>query len=158
VETQRQKLQTAEATLQRITQLVNRGAVSSEELAKAKATYDEAKLALKQAELALQGMIGRLAAGEGGGAMGGMGGMQMGGIVGGRAGMVGVAGVGLPGAAGGGGLGVFGGGLGAMGGGGMGIAEPVRLPRGPVADKIKRALDAQIKLDGLTNVTLHGVI
>jgi hypothetical protein len=147
VEGQRQKLKDAEAMFQLATQNFNAGALATSELRSAKANFESAKLALKQAELALRGMTGKLTAGDGGGVMGGM---PMGAGMPGMPGMAGVGPAGFSGAAAGG--------EGMMGGGGVGIADSVQRPRGSMADRVRKALDGQVKLDGLSNVPLRDVV
>ena len=136
VETQKSKASLVEANFQRLTKLFEKGMVSSEELAKVKADVEAVKAAMKQAELTLNGLTGKLNVG----AMG----------------AVGMPGAGMPGmiAIPGPGLGAFGGGGGALGfAGGGGGASPFgeqpqpRAPHGPMAEKIGKTLDKPIKLD-----------
>jgi hypothetical protein len=136
VETQKSKATLAEANLQRLSKLFEKGMVSTEELAKVKADVEAVKAAMKQAELTLNGLTGKLNLGAGGPAI------------------VGMAGAGMPGMIAIPGPGAFGGGGGAIGiAGGSGGASPFgeqpqpRAPHGPMAEKIGKALDRTIKLD-----------
>src|SRR5262245_8409707 len=60
VETQKSKATVAEANLQRLSKLFEKGMGSSEELAKVKADVEAVKAAMKQAELTLNGLTGKL--------------------------------------------------------------------------------------------------
>jgi hypothetical protein len=149
VETQKSKASFAEANFQRLTKLFEKGMVSSEELVKVKADVEAVKAAMKQAELTLNGLTGKL---------------NVGGF--GAAPMVGIPGPGIPGVVavpGGQALGAFGSGGGALGGGVGGspfAAEAqARAPHGPMAEKIGKALDKTIKLDKpIEKVPLKDVI
>jgi hypothetical protein len=137
VETQKSKASLVEANFQRLTKLFEKGMVSSEELAKVKADVEAVKAAIKQAELTLNGLTGKLNVGPAGGAA-----------------MIAIPGPGLPGMMGvptPQAMGPFGAG-GALGGGGGGASpfgeqpQP-RAPHGPMAEKIGKSLDKTIKLD-----------
>lgn len=144
IETQKSKATLGEANLLRITKLFEKGMVSSEELAKVKADVEAVKVAMKQAELTLNGLTGKL-------------------NVGGAAGpaMVGVPGPGMPGMGMPGGLsfgGPMGGGALGVGGGGGGLgvvgeAQP-RPPRGPMAEKVRAALNKKVKIEKPILLTL----
>jgi hypothetical protein len=111
--------------------------VSSEELTKVKADVEAVKAAMKQAELTLNGLTGKLTFT---GAMGPTGTITMTGPLPGMGGMSGGQQLGLQ--VGGGVLGIGG------GGGGMGLGgEAARAPHGAMAEKIGKALDKPIKLD-----------
>src|SRR5439155_8889015 len=71
VEAQKHKTSAAEANLQRLTKLFEKGMASSEELAKVKADVEAVKAAMKQAELTLNGLTGNINVGGGGPAPGG---------------------------------------------------------------------------------------
>jgi hypothetical protein len=143
IETQKSKASLGEANLQRLTKLFEKGMVSSEELAKVKADVEAVKAAMKQAELTLNGLTGKLNVSGGGPAMVGMAGPGM-------------PGIGMPGGLPFGGP-VAGGALGAGGGGGgfgvVGEAQP-RPPHGPMADKIRAALNKKVKIDKPVNIAL----
>src|SRR5262245_49955327 len=138
IETQKSKASVVEANLQRLTKLFEKGMVSSEELAKVKADVEAVKAAMKQAELTLNGLTGKLNVGPAGAAMPGMAG----------AGIPGMIAFPAPQA-----LGALGGGGGALGIAGGGGAGPFgeqpqpRAPHGPMAEKIGKALDKTIKLE-----------
>jgi len=140
VETHKSKASVAEANLQRLSKLFEKGMVSSEELAKVKADVEAVKVAVKQAELTLNGLTGKLtftAAGAPGGTLTMTGPLTLN------------TGMGVPGGQqlgiqmGGGVLGIGG------GAGGFGVAgeAAARAPHGPMAEKIGKALDKTIKLD-----------
>lgn len=160
VEAQKQKVSAAEEAFQRLTKLFAAAAVPGSELAKARADFETAKGALKQAELPLGGLTGRFPA-QMSGVMGGMGlgaaGMP-GALGGGAIGMLGGLGGGTPLA---GGTMVFPGGVLGIGGGLGGVpdaAANVKTPRGPMAEKIRKALDSPVKVSGLVNKPLMDVL
>ena len=159
VESSRATVAQAEAALVRINQLLRNRAVSSEEVHKAeyelaitKAQHAQAEANLNALTGTLPGALAGLVRGPGdGGAAGvpGPGGMAMGGA-------------GMPGMPGGMMVGVAGGALGVAGGmgGGIGIADESqgRMPRGPMAEKIRKALDTPVTLTtGADGVKLAGV-
>ena len=145
VEAQKQRATIAEASYQRAANMFAKGGMSSEELARAKAEVESVKAAIKQAELTLNGLTGKLPFSvPGGGAMGMMGGGAMGmgfdpRMMGGQFGI------------GGGGFGQFGGGALGIAGGQGGVEDPnarhVRTPRGASADKVRQSLDKMVKID-----------
>lgn len=146
VETQKSKATLAEANLQRLSKLFEKGMVSSEELAKVKADVEAVKAAMKQAELTLNGLTGKLTITGSGWPAGPL----M--ITGNPAGPGTInTGMSVPGGhqlgiqvAGGGGVLGIGGGT-----GGMGLVgeSSARAPHGAMAEKIGKALDKTIKLD-----------
>ena len=137
VEAQQAAVAHAEMSLRRIQKIAQNGTVSSDEVQKAEVQLAAARALLAQAEASLNALAGTLPPGIG--AMTGEGP----GIVAapGSAAPAGGMMPGMPAGASG-----FGGGaLGAFGG--MAGGEPVlRVPRGPIADKLRVALDRPVKL------------
>jgi hypothetical protein len=146
VDVQRATAAQAEATFRRISQIVRTGQASAEEMEKAQAMLAAAKAQLAAAEATLNGLtgtmpggLGALAAplGEGGVAAGpgpGVGTQPMP-MMGGMASMPG------------GGAGGFGGGMvGILGGNPTPVDPATRLPRGPMAEKLRVALNAPVKV------------
>jgi hypothetical protein len=170
IESSQAKVDQMEASFARIQTLVNRGAVSSEDLRSAESQLAAAKAQLAQAKAALNaltgtlpGVLGGMMRGPGGEMGGGM--PALGGLGGGMpgAGLANVPNAGLGGAPAGmvvfpgpaaGALGV------GRGAGGMGLAgePPMRAPRGPMADKVRKALDATVGLKELKTVPLGDVV
>jgi hypothetical protein len=177
VDASKVKVAQAEASLVRIQALVNQGAVSSEERQAAENHLAAAKAQLAQTEASLNALTGTLAGvisgvmrapggdAAGGasaplGVFGGLGGRAsgtggfLGGINGGIGGIYGFSGIG-------GGIGGISGGVqGGIGGGGIGFATegPARAPRGPIAERIRKALDTPIGLKEFKDVPLGDVV
>jgi|SRR5262245_769678 len=137
VEAQKSKSSLAEANLQRVSKLFEKGMVSSEELAKVKADVEAVKVAMKQAELTLNGLTGKLTF-TGTTASGGT--LTMTGPLTFNTGMGAPGGQQV-------GIQVPGGGSVLMGGIGVVGESQARAPHGPMAEKIGKALDKLIKLD-----------
>jgi hypothetical protein len=153
IDSQRSLVAYYEADYRRNVESHKLAATPASEVARSGRQLDSAKAQLEQQEASLNWLVGKLPAGVGAGdmgGMGGMGGMATGAGLPGMPGMVGAGPAGLPGAAVGG--------EGMMGGGGVGIADAVQRPRGSMADRIRKALDGQVKLDGLSNVPLRDVV
>jgi murein DD-endopeptidase MepM/ murein hydrolase activator NlpD len=127
LEANKRKLTGAEANFQYLAALRARGTASESEVAKAKAELETAKAAAKQAELSLNGLIGKWPAGAGAGALGMMGGQ-------------------------------LGAGMGGISPGGVGAPEShARPPLGPMADRIRKALDKTVKIDQPFGISLRDV-
>jgi hypothetical protein len=168
----------AEEMFRRVAMLVKTGNISAEEHQRAEAQLAAAKATLAQAETTLNALTGNLPGAAGtlardgvssltpGAApafSGGISGMipgGMGGInsaIGGISGNIGGAGIsGIHGGIGG----LQGGNLGALGGSGGVVpdAPPVRVPSAPMADKLRKALDATVKVGGIKDKPLAEVV
>jgi hypothetical protein len=143
VEAQRASVAHTESAYRRVVALVKTGNVPHEEVEKAEAQLAGAKATLAQAEATLNSLTGTLPKG-----------VSLMAGVGPDASAVAITGaqdVSAPGPILGGGAGVgmgtvaFGGGLGALGGGPPDGPAP-RMPHGPMAEKLRTALDTNIKL------------
>lgn len=160
VEAQRAAVAHAEAVFQRLQKLAKQASVSMDEVQRAEAQLAAAKAQLAQAEATLNALTGTLPAGVGalagggegvGGAVLGLGVMQQPAPVAGGnpAGIPGLGGapnfpgVGMPGM---------------MGGMGMGTVEPPRVPQGPIADKLRAALDSPVKVTPVKDKPLAEVL
>jgi hypothetical protein len=179
VDANRTAVMHAEEMFRRIAMLVKTGNISAEEHQRAEAQLAAAKATLAQAETTLNALTGNLPGAAGtlardgvsgvtfGGAApalsGSISGMPPGGIsginsaIGGISGNLGgISGAGISGIGGGlGGLqGSIGGNLGGFGGGFGGGPPPVRVPSVPMADKLRKALDATVKVGGIKDKPL----
>jgi hypothetical protein len=178
VDAARSAMANAEEEYQTFLNLRNKGSAPESAVRSAKALRDKALADLALAEAALNALAGTVPGMPGpgtpapmGGGISGIGGSGIGGIggtfgIGGITGISGFGGAGLGGIGGGAGLsgiggitGNLGGALGALGGGlGFGGEAPVRVPKGTMAQKIRTALDAPIKMKAINDTPLGEVV
>jgi hypothetical protein len=173
VDASRTAVMHAEDSFRRTTMLIKTGNISAETAQDSEGKLAAAKAQLAQAETTLNALIGNLPGAAGAIAGDGAGGPAaevkpgagISGAIPGGGGIAGITGnqgrftwIGdnrdMPG----GNLGMLGGNLGALGGGVVPDSPPVRAPSAPMSDKLRKALDATVKVGGIKDKPLAEVV
>jgi hypothetical protein len=154
IDTQRVAVMRAEQNLKRVSELSKTGAITNAELTTSEMSLTAAKTALAQAETMLNGLTGSLPGGLGFAVLGTVDPgptLAIGGAAPGAASPISVP------AAGPGGL-MFGGPVGGFGLGAAAPEMPVRVPRGPLAERVRAALNGNVKLTAIKEMPLAEVL